>query len=204
MKAARNNLGNAFCPVCDTPLRNLRDREESTVSMDDDEDDVSSIVRGLNGACDPIGRREFRKFQALQDQSKAGNEQIIHDAYGRALGNDLLNRQPSLKKSHTMFLRASDKKFPEPMVPSAKTTMVKSTILQWQAEAPDDKIIIFTQFLEESQILGRMLQTENISFLYFWGELNQKQKQKTLETFRENRDVKVLVSVYAQDLKQSS
>jgi hypothetical protein len=32
-------------------------------------------------------------------------------------------------------------------LPSAKAIAVKAQILQWQRDAPDDKIIIFTQFL---------------------------------------------------------
>lgn len=197
MVAIQKNLENALCPECDKPLVNIRPRDESSISLDDDGDgdDNASSIAGGSQSWGSDTERDFRRFQKLQERSRASRETMVEDDYGRVLGNDMLGQQPRLKKENTMFLRASDKRYPEPMVPSAKTTMVKEIVLRWQSEAPEDKVIIFTQFLEESQIIGRMLQSENMSFLYFYGDMGQKKKQKALEKFRTEPSAKVLVSL---------
>lgn len=59
----------------------------------------------------------------------------------RKLGDDEHLFQPR-SKGKSKWLADCDKKWPkEAVVPSAKTTAVKSQILRWQAEAPKDKII---------------------------------------------------------------
>jgi hypothetical protein len=45
------------------------------------------------------------------------------------------------------------------------------------------------------KILGRMLQRAGIyDFLYFYGEMSQKQKAKSISDFKENPNQKILVS----------
>ena len=50
-------------------------------------------------------------------------------------------RRKAAKISHDLWLD-----MPGEMLPSAKTIALKQQILQWQEEAPGDKIVIFTQF----------------------------------------------------------
>jgi SNF2 family DNA or RNA helicase len=88
-----------------------------------------------------------------------------------------------------MFLRDRDQRYPEPMVPSAKTTMVKETVMEWVSEAPNDKIIIFTQFLEESQIIGRMLQAEGIHFAYYYGSLPAKKRDAVIQDLHTEKEL---------------
>lgn len=44
-------------------------------------------------------------------------------------------------KKPLRFLQISDRKYDIPVTPSAKTVALKESILRWQLEAPDDKII---------------------------------------------------------------
>lgn len=58
----------------------------------------------------------------------------------RSRGDDFNGYQP--KGERSLFLEQSDKTHPEfPLPQSAKTRAVKEIVLQWQKEAPNDKII---------------------------------------------------------------
>ncbi|KAK9799944.1 putative RING-type domain-containing protein [Seiridium cardinale] len=187
-----------YCPECDKPLVNLENRDGSaTLEEDDDAMSISTALaasKGVTGDQADHERKEFQEWRKFKARSKGRQELVVTDKYDRRIGNDYFNIQPRLKQENTMFLRNSDKRYPEPMVPSAKTTAVKEIILQWQTEAEDDKIIIFTQFLEESAILGRMLQAENIDFVYYFGGMVDKHKTRALEGLRNVKEIKVLVA----------
>ncbi|GKT93251.1 SNF2 family domain-containing protein [Colletotrichum tofieldiae] len=77
--------------------------------------------------------------------------------------------------------------------PSAKMTALKETVLRWQAEAPDDKIIIFSQFNVVMKIIGRILESEGICFAYLSGKQNTDQRNKAVDEFQNGNKVKVLI-----------
>ncbi|GAW25076.1 putative related to protein RIS1 [Rosellinia necatrix] len=110
----------------------------------------------------------------------------------RIQGCDSLEQHPNLRKSQCKFLHKSDQDYPKPVVPSAKTVAVKEAIIEWQLEAPDDKIIVFTEFKMTGAILGRMLRAEGIQFLYFFGDMSQVAKQNTIQKFHDTKDIKVM------------
>jgi hypothetical protein len=56
-------------------------------------------------------------------------------------GDDHFGFQPPLDKEKGRFLWLCDKNPSKPLTPSARIVAAKETILRWQAEAPDDKII---------------------------------------------------------------
>ncbi|TGJ80765.1 hypothetical protein E0Z10_g8005 [Xylaria hypoxylon] len=113
---------------------------------------------------------------------------------GQRLGLDSFKKHPKLKKSQSMFLQQCDQAHPEPVVPSAKTTAVKATILKWLSEAPDDKIIVFMEFKMTGAIIGRMLEAEGIPFLYFFGDMEPTGKQHAIQGFHEKSEIKVLIA----------
>ncbi|KZL87419.1 snf2 family domain-containing protein [Colletotrichum incanum] len=96
-------------------------------------------------------------------------------------------------KKPIRFLQISDKRPNMPVTPSAKMTALKETVLRWQAEAPDDKIIIFSQFNVVMKIIGRILESEGICFAYLSGKQNTEQRNKAVDEFQNGNDVKVLI-----------
>ncbi|KAK1566415.1 LOW QUALITY PROTEIN: SNF2 family domain-containing protein [Colletotrichum navitas] len=96
-------------------------------------------------------------------------------------------------KKPIRFLQISDKRPGVPLTPSAKMTALKETILRWQAEAPDDKIIIFSQFSVVMKIIGRILESEGICFAYLSGKQNTEQRNKAVDEFQNGNRVKVLI-----------
>ncbi|KAJ4419919.1 hypothetical protein N0V85_000806 [Neurospora sp. IMI 360204] len=80
------------------------------------------------------------------------------------------------------------------MTPSAKTARLKDIILKWQEQAPDDKIIVFTQWIQIARIIGRVLQQENIDFLYLFGGMGPTDREDQIKAFQTNPKIKVLHS----------
>ncbi|KAL0930330.1 SNF2 family domain-containing protein [Colletotrichum truncatum] len=96
-------------------------------------------------------------------------------------------------KKPIRFLQISDKQTDQPVTPSAKMTALKETVLRWQAEAPDDKIVIFSQFNVVMKVVGRMLEAEGIPFNYLSGKQTTEQREKAVKDFQEEGTVKVLI-----------
>ena len=109
----------------------------------------------------------------------------------RRRGDDYNGAQPNIEQS--AFLADSDRDPSVPLTPSAKTTALKDIVLRFQEEVPHDKIIIYTQWVAMAVIIGRVLEDEKINFVYFVGELGDKQRDKSLEAFKKIRQVKVMV-----------
>ncbi|KAK2767349.1 snf2 family [Colletotrichum kahawae] len=97
-------------------------------------------------------------------------------------------------KKPLRFLQISDRKYDIPVTPSAKTVALKETILRWQLQAPDDKIIIFSQFNVCMKIVARMLEAEGIDFAYLSGSMTTDQRKKAVEEFEKGQTVKVLIA----------
>ncbi|WQF85877.1 Putative helicase, Zinc finger, RING-type, Zinc finger, RING/FYVE/PHD-type [Colletotrichum destructivum] len=113
-------------------------------------------------------------------------------------GNDYAKFQPfedeGKNKKSNKFLRISDKQPDLPVTSSAKMTALKETVLRWQAEAPDDKIIIFSQFTVVMKVIGRMLESEGICFAYLSGKQNTDQRNKAVDEFQNGDKVKILIA----------
>ncbi|GJD00559.1 SNF2 super family protein [Colletotrichum higginsianum] len=131
-----------------------------------------------------------RSYQAFND-----HDEVVNDA---GMPRDDVDekeysRDEKKDKKPIRFLQLSDKRPNLPVTPSAKMTALKETVLRWQAEAPDDKIIIFSQFNVVMKIIGRMLESEGICFAYLSGKQNTEQRNKAVEEFQNGDKVKVLI-----------
>ncbi|KAJ0383723.1 hypothetical protein COL922a_009878 [Colletotrichum nupharicola] len=96
-------------------------------------------------------------------------------------------------KKPIRFLQISDKTADVPVTPSGKMAALKDTVPRWQAEAPQDKIIVFSQFNVVMKIIGRMLEGEGIPFAYLGGKQTTEQRENSVKDFQEGDVVKVLV-----------
>lgn len=174
------------CPECDRLMTSLT-RIDDTI-FDDDDDSESSMSSHTKSQ-----RNREISFREAMEVAKAPMDLRHRD--GRRLGYDVRDYHPKLKKSEIRFFHESDRYSPgEPITPSAKATAIKATTLRWLHEAPDDKILIFSQFKKMSVIIGRMLQDEEISFIYFDGGLNSARKHSAVQAFQDDPNIKVMVS----------
>ncbi|TQN70479.1 Helicase-like transcription factor CHR28, partial [Colletotrichum shisoi] len=142
-----------------------------------------------------------KSYQAFND-----NDEVVNDAgmprgdvdekeYSRGFDYTGFQHTEDEKKDKKpiRFLQLSDKRPDLPVTPSAKMTALKETVLRWQAEAPDDKIIIFSQFNVVMKIIGRMLESEGICFAYLSGKQSTEQRNKAVDEFQNGDKVKVLI-----------
>lgn len=53
------------------------------------------------------------------------------------------------------------------LLPSAKLVGTIDTVVEWTKQAPQDKIIVFSQFRHFQVMLGCVLEKEKLKFLYF-------------------------------------
>lgn len=86
-------------------------------------------------------------------------------AYRKAKkGKDTLNHIPKTQPS--VWLEMHDKG-KIGLLRSAKADAALHQIRGWLKEAPLDKIIVFSQWIEPSTIIGRALAKENLGFVYY-------------------------------------
>ncbi|KAI0428284.1 P-loop containing nucleoside triphosphate hydrolase protein [Xylaria sp. FL1042] len=76
---------------------------------------------------------------------------------------------------------------------SAKTQAATEIVVSWQEEAPDGRIVIFTAWIVTAEVLGRLLNKFNITFVYYNGKLSVKQREKNLSDFKNDPDIKVMI-----------
>ncbi|KAK3296331.1 SNF2 family N-terminal domain-containing protein [Chaetomium fimeti] len=91
------------------------------------------------------------------------------------------------------FLRACDTKPWDPIPHSAKTRATMDLVNKWQKEAPDDKIIIFIQWIPMLSFLGRMIFQNGIKFVYLWGEMESTEQEMAIKAFQLVREIKIML-----------
>ncbi|KAG9127974.1 hypothetical protein FRC07_006764, partial [Ceratobasidium sp. 392] len=70
------------------------------------------------------------------------------------------------------------------VVPSAKMTRVMQLLNHWREEAPDDKVILYSQWTSMLDLMLGLLQQHKIQALRFDGGMSQRQRNDTLYRFR--------------------
>ncbi|RYO92657.1 hypothetical protein DL766_008782 [Monosporascus sp. MC13-8B] len=128
-----------------------------------------------------------------RDSRKRGTKGKKANKLGLSIPGEDANGVSLTSGSKSSFLDACDKRPKEPLVPSTKTKAVKELVTRWQSEAPNDKIIIFTQFTLRAKILGRMLSSEKIKFLYYNGDMTVKERRKAVQAFEQLKLIKVMI-----------
>ncbi|KAM0435809.1 hypothetical protein ACHAPT_002697 [Fusarium lateritium] len=116
---------------------------------------------------------------------------------GRDSNGTLMARKP---RENSFFLATShatsDMKDFEPIkfLPSAKLLVTMAVMLTWQIEAPEDKVIVFVEFLSTAKALGRILEMVRMNFLYYNGSVSAARKQATLNKFKVDENQKILLA----------
>lgn len=188
------------CPECSQMITGLRTIESDTTYDEEQAETASTASTGslpsaLSGHDSDMWAR-FLRFEEMAKSAKAPKGKDARGPDGKKLGNDFYNFQPGGKKQRSRFFEEADKQYPTEFPPSSKTTAIVESVLKWQNEAPDDKILIFTQFIAEKRIIGRLLQWKGIQFAYLVGDMPGKAKDRAIEGFKEEAKIKVLVREY--------
>ncbi|KAI0200039.1 P-loop containing nucleoside triphosphate hydrolase protein [Astrocystis sublimbata] len=111
----------------------------------------------------------------------------------RSPGDDHNGMQPQMSMTFCRWLEKCDKE--NTITPSTKLTAAIKIVNDWQTEAPDDKIVIFTEWIGTAKILGRMLNKEKIEFVYYCGSgMTVLNRATNLDDFKTNHEIKVMIS----------
>ncbi|RYP62643.1 hypothetical protein DL771_009636 [Monosporascus sp. 5C6A] len=168
------------CPCCDNEFTDFQAMEMPVI-----EDIPRMSAEQSQNEKRP--RRQNRNSQKHGTKGKKVNE------LGLSIPGKDANGVSLTSGSKSSFLDACDKRPKEPLVPSTKMKAVNELVTRWQSEAPNDKIIIFTQFTLCAKILGRMLSSENIKFLYYNGDMTMKERDKAVKEFERLKSNKVMI-----------
>ncbi|KAK2039230.1 SNF2 family domain-containing protein [Colletotrichum somersetense] len=178
-------------PTCSNTF-NARDVEQIStlvtkvaecVSSDEESTDEESNSRARN-----------RKSRRAEKQRKAEAKRERRRIKRRKYGGDHIGNLPALEEDDSSFLQIGVNENGGVPCAGTKLTVAKEIILQWQKEAPGDKIIIFVEFIKTAILLGIVLNLEDIPFVYLNGKLTSTEKVKAVDTFKTNPEVKILVA----------
>jgi len=117
-----------ICPACDKMFDNLRPYN-GAYGLNDEDDEGSPDVPASGG--ESSRQSSVRDTSRSQSKSKTGKN-------SHSKGRDAMGFEPSTKDSTWVNRSDIDPGFP--LVPSAKTTALKSVLLKGFAEAPADKV----------------------------------------------------------------
>ncbi|EJT77926.1 hypothetical protein GGTG_03029 [Gaeumannomyces tritici R3-111a-1] len=147
---------------------------------------------GLGGEInEPAGRDGGRRGDGKPPAKKARKENGLPGKGSDFYGVELRN---TTTKSAT-FLRIAEMNENAVLPASAKTTAVKRKIIEWLKHYPNDKIIVFTHWVNLAQVIGHMLNSERIGFLYYFGAQSIFARRNAVAEFsKDDTPVRVLLA----------
>ncbi|KAL9468446.1 hypothetical protein ACSS6W_010140 [Trichoderma asperelloides] len=142
---------------------------------------VSSCGQDLLG-CQPVVTLEMMAAKAIKNKTSV------------ELGKDVLNTTVRPRAEEPLFFMAdsSGPRFIPP--PSTRVTATMAVAMTWLSEAPQDKMIIFTQFIPTLKILGYFFRYLGVRFIYFSGTLSKQQQEQAISAFRTDPTVMIMIS----------
>ncbi|KAI1757359.1 P-loop containing nucleoside triphosphate hydrolase protein [Xylaria castorea] len=164
------------CPQCGKAVVMIKEDPDSTRLVQEEIVMVKSEV---------IQTSDGRSFSTIPHNQRSQ----------RSPGDDFNRAQPKMCPSSCRWLKKCDEL--GAITPSTKTTKAINIVRGWQKEAPNDKIVIFTEWIGTAIVLGRMLQRANIEFVYYTGKIYDKDRAKNLDDFRNKPIIKVMISIMA-------
>lgn len=152
------DCGCIFCKVCLEAIM-------SQQIVDDDNDDGGTYT-----VC-PACNRIFQGVHPYDGIVLRDDDECSEDPKNNGLRNKAKSKKDSCPKPQ-IRCDAQDwfkiaQKNPEKLLPSAKLLAVKAQVLKWLDAAPDDKVLIFTQFRMMARLVGMVCNHENWEHVYF-------------------------------------
>ncbi|KAK1755916.1 SNF2 family N-terminal domain-containing protein [Echria macrotheca] len=167
------------CPICGKSVRRVVDYRERAASLDRYETRSSVFSHGQQTQA---GGSRAQKAHKRHRYGADINEVLIKSQRE----NVILNR---CDEEHLMH--GTDG---HGVGGSAKLDKTMELILEWQKEAPEDKIIVYTQWVQFGMILGRKLYESKIGFLYNFGCMSIAQRNKAVNDFEKKNEAKVFIT----------
>jgi len=82
----------------------------------------------------------------------------------------------------------------EEFLPSAKLTALRDQVTEWRLESPDDKIIIFSQFVKALDLVERICDDEGWRCARYHGDLTLDQRETALRDFEDDDEISMMLT----------
>ncbi|KAH0491890.1 hypothetical protein TgHK011_003292 [Trichoderma gracile] len=111
------------------------------------------------------------------------------------IGTDAIGTTVQPRNDSSAFFAASSIK-PQAAIPppGSRLTATLAVAMTWLTEAPQDKIIIFTQFIPTLKMLGYLFQILGVKFVYYSGALPKQKQDHAMNAFQNDPKVMVMIS----------
>ncbi|KAK1244431.1 hypothetical protein MKX07_003230 [Trichoderma sp. CBMAI-0711] len=111
------------------------------------------------------------------------------------IGKDAIGTTVQPKNDSSVFFVASSF-YREDAIPppSSRLTATLAVAMTWLTEAPQDKIIIFTQFIPTLKMLGYLFQILGVKFVYYSGALPKQKQDHAMNAFQNDPKTMVMIS----------
>lgn len=76
---------------------------------------------------------------------------------------------------------------------STKLRATKAAILNWRQKHPNEKILIYTQFLNMVRLLGKLCAIEGWNYVQFTGKMSLPAREKAINRFTEDEDTYIMI-----------
>ncbi|KAI9848067.1 MAG: hypothetical protein M1837_001169 [Sclerophora amabilis] len=81
-----------------------------------------------------------------------------------------------------------------PMLASAKSAAVKKQILLWQAEAPQEKVVVYSQFRMMVTIIGKICEEEGWGYVTYTGDMSEAARHEAVHKIHHDPEVKIMIA----------
>lgn len=116
---------------------------------------------------------------------------LCGEAKTQSPGDDFNGTEPKKVISISRWLRKCDEN--GQVTTSSKMKVAIQIIEEWLRSNPDDQIVVFTEWMGTSRVLGRLLNRSKIKFVYYNGGVSIVQREKNLGDFKKYSEIKVMV-----------
>ncbi|KAI9679232.1 MAG: hypothetical protein M1817_005251 [Caeruleum heppii] len=186
------NCGHVFCKLCLLIRRQKQAQEEAANAMKCPQ--CSTIIDELE-AVKPFDHLQSASPTPAMTNDECGDDNSSDDDDDD--GIETAKTKKKKKRKRTALESKSEHEWinlGDEMLPSSKLVAVKSAILKWQREAPEDKIVIFTQFRLMIRILRKMCKAEGWGVVSYHGAMTLQARQKAVMRFTDVPEIKIMVA----------
>ncbi|KAL7806837.1 SNF2 family N-terminal domain-containing protein [Trichoderma aethiopicum] len=178
---SRFHCGHIYCSTCLGRLMRQRSNLPAEQQTGAPKCSVDNCDQDLLGG-QPVMTLEMLAAKAREDKSYV------------EIGKDSIGTTVQAKNDSAVFFVASSY-FPEVTPPpSSRLTATVAVAMTWLTEAPQDKIIVFTQFLPTLKMLGYLFQILGVKFVYYSGVLPKQKQDHAMNAFQNDPKTMVMIS----------
>ncbi|KAF4778400.1 SNF2 family domain-containing protein [Colletotrichum scovillei] len=175
----------------------------------DRQDETEAATHASVSSQTPCSGRGAKKKRAAKS-SRAAKDKQAKEFSNKKYGADYHGVLPALDVDDYAFIKQGMRENGGIVPLGAKLEVAKELIMQYQDErirlwdetdktrkrydSQSPKTIVFHEFTKTAVILGITLNALGIPFVYLNGKVTPTQKNKAIDAFRDNKDIKVLIS----------